>query len=57
MPTEPEEKPIHISAEDARGGEIILRSRARRAVFLVGLIGMVVLAILLVLAGVAHWRG
>ncbi|UIJ44355.1 peptide ABC transporter permease [Sphingomonas cannabina] len=57
MPTEPEEKPVHISAEDARGGEIILRSRARRAVFLAGLVGMVVLAILLVLAGVAHWRG
>jgi hypothetical protein len=34
-------------AEKARGGEIILRTRARRLIFIAGLIGAVVLAILL----------
>lgn len=41
----------HISAQDARGGEIILRTRARRWIFLAGLIGFVVLVILLSVAG------
>ena len=35
------EAPIHLSAEKARGGEIILRTRAMRIVFLVGLVGLV----------------
>lgn len=35
----------HVSAEDARGGEIILRTRWRRLVFIGGLVGIVVLAI------------
>lgn len=37
----------HISSQDARGGEIILKSRAQRAIFLAGLIGMVILAVVL----------
>jgi hypothetical protein len=38
-------------AEKARGGEIILRTPARRAIFLAGIIGAVVLAaIVLILA-------
>ena len=40
-----DEKPY--SAEKARGGEIILRTPARRAIFLAGLIGAVVLAVIL----------
>jgi hypothetical protein len=36
-------------AEKARGGEIILNTRARRAIFLTGLIGAVVLALVLMI--------
>jgi hypothetical protein len=36
-------------AEKARGGEIILNTPARRAIFLTGLIGAVVLAIVLMI--------
>ena len=39
------EKPY--PAEKARGGEIILNTPARRAIFLSGLIGAVVLAVIL----------
>jgi hypothetical protein len=38
--------PPTISAEDARGGEIILRTRARRAIFIAGLVGYVLFAII-----------
>jgi hypothetical protein len=34
-------------AEKARGGEIILNTPARRAIFLAGLVGAVVLALVL----------
>ena len=34
-------------AEDARGGEIILRSRMQRTIFVVGLVGAVLLGLLL----------
>jgi hypothetical protein len=37
-------------AEKARGGEIILNTPARRAIFLAGLIGAVVVALVLMLA-------
>ncbi len=37
-------------AEKARGGEIILNTPARRAVFLAGLVGTVVLAIIVTIA-------
>lgn len=40
----------HISAEDARGGEIILRTPGRRAVFLGGLIGALAVGIALMFA-------
>lgn len=36
-----------FSAEDARQGEIILRTRMRRIIFIAGLVGIVLLAILL----------
>ena len=34
-------------AEDARGGEIILRSRMQRTIFVAGLVGAVLLGLLL----------
>ena len=34
-----------FSAEQARQGEIILRTRTRRIIFMVGLVGIVILAI------------
>lgn len=45
------EAPVHISGQDARGGEIILRTRRRRAVFLGGLIGIVLLVLIVRVAG------
>jgi hypothetical protein len=38
-----------ISRRKARGGEIILNTPARRAIFLTGLIGAVVLAVVLMI--------
>ena len=35
----------HYSAQDVRGGEIILRTRARRWIFIAGLVGFVALAL------------
>jgi hypothetical protein len=40
-----EEHPIHLSGGDARDGDIILRTRRRRRIFVGGLIGLVVLAL------------
>ena len=37
----------HIPAEKARSGEIILNTPARRAIFIAGLIGVFVLALVL----------
>lgn len=45
--------PASISAEDARGAEINLRTPARRRVFFAGLAAFVILAIVLRLAGLA----
>jgi hypothetical protein len=42
-----EQKPY--PAEKARGGEIILNTPARRAIFLTGLFGAVVLAVILMI--------
>jgi hypothetical protein len=39
------EEPIHLTAQEARGGDVVLRSPARRAIFIAGLILIVVLAI------------
>jgi hypothetical protein len=47
------EEPIHLSAQDARQGENVLRRPWERAVFLVGLIGAVLLGLVLL---VAAWR-
>lgn len=40
-------EPIHIDAEDARAGEVILRKRWQRWVFIAGLAGMVLLYVIL----------
>ena len=37
----------HISGRDARGGEIILRSRLMRILFIAGLAGFVLIAMLM----------
>ena len=47
--TDPE-TPIHISAEDARQGETVLRKPWERAVFLAGLIGAILLGLVLAFA-------
>ncbi|MGN6268325.1 MAG: hypothetical protein ACTHM0_00345 [Sphingomonas sp.] len=39
------EEPIHLTAQEARGGDVVLRSPARRAIFIAGLVLIVVLAI------------
>ncbi|HEY1541550.1 MAG TPA: peptide ABC transporter permease [Xanthobacteraceae bacterium] len=44
-------QPPPYPAEKARGGEIILRTRLRRAIFIGGLIAVVVIAVFLV-----FWR-
>jgi hypothetical protein len=36
-----------LSAEDARQGEIILRTKTRRIIFIAGLVGLVIVAVLL----------
>jgi hypothetical protein len=41
------EQPIHIDAEDARAGDIILRRRWQRWVFVGGLVGIAVLFLML----------
>jgi len=41
----------HYSAQDVRGGEIILRTRARRIIFMAGLAGFVILVLVLSVAG------
>lgn len=38
-------EPIVLSAEKARQGEIVLRKRWQRVVFIAGLVGIVVLAV------------
>jgi hypothetical protein len=51
QPAPPRKKRAPYPAEKARGGEIILRTPLRRAIFIAGLAGAVVLAILLTLFG------
>jgi hypothetical protein len=41
------EAPIHIDAQDARAGEIVLRKRWQRWVFNAGLVGIVALLAIL----------
>lgn len=49
MKDNPEERPVH-KARDVRGGEIVLRTRRRRILFIGGLIGIVLVAIIVRLA-------
>jgi len=53
MPDHPQDggRSPHLSAEEARGGEIILRTRTRRLIFLAGLAGVVILCVLVRLFG------
>jgi hypothetical protein len=44
-------QPAPYSAEKARGGEIILRTRLRRMIFVGGLVGAIVLLLLLMIVG------
>ena len=46
----PDEGP-HIPADKARGGEIILRTSARRWVFIAGLVALIVIA------AIGYWAG
>lgn len=48
QPAPPPKEPY--SAEKARGGEIILRTRTMKVVFMAGLVGAVLLALILQLA-------
>ena len=41
------DEPIHIDAADARGGEIVLRKKRQRWIFIGGLVAFVVLALIL----------
>jgi len=45
-PSETPPEPMrHISAEDARGGEVILRRKWERVVFVVGLVAAILLGL------------
>ncbi len=48
---DPKQRRQTIGAQDARQGEIILRTRARRIIFIAGLAGVVVLALLVSVFG------
>ena len=52
-PNEPHDESRAYPAEKARGGEIILRTRTRRIIFLSGLVGAVALVLILLLLRVA----
>ena len=49
-PGEPDE-PIHLTAQEARGGDVVLRTPARRAVYIAGLVLVMVVAV------VGYWLG
>jgi hypothetical protein len=44
---------VHLSIDEARGGEEIMRSNLHRFIFLAGLAGSVALVIILILAGLS----
>ena len=46
-PDQNSEGRVRIDARDARGGEVILRRRRNRTIFIAGLVGFVVLALIL----------
>jgi hypothetical protein len=43
----PVDEPKPYLAEKARGGEIVLRTRVRRFIFIAGLVGVIVLVLML----------
>jgi hypothetical protein len=45
-PAEPPPPPKEYPAETARGGKIILKTKLQRAIFIAGLVGAVLLAVL-----------
>lgn len=45
---------IHVPADKARGGEIILRTRWHRIIFIAGLAGSVLLVLILSLIGLGR---
>jgi hypothetical protein len=47
----PEQERTTVSGREARQGEIILTTKPRRAIFIAGLIGIVVLALILAVFG------
>jgi len=51
---DPPEEPIHRTGEEASGGRIVLRRRWQRFVFLAGLVGGVLLALVLAIVGIAR---
>ena len=46
-PSNRKDEPIHYDADKARGAEIILTKRRNRVMFIAGLVGFVVLALIL----------
>jgi hypothetical protein len=54
QPAPQPERAAPYPAEKARGGEIILRTPLRRAIFITGLAGAVVLGFVLVLIGLSQ---
>jgi len=50
-PTDEPDGAPHLSTEEARQGEIILKRRWQRLLFLIGLAAAMLLAIILLLAG------
>lgn len=44
--TDPPGEGPHHDARDARGGEIILRTKTQRIIFIAGLVGLVLIGIL-----------
>ena len=45
-PLHRKDEPIHYDADKARGAQIILTKRRNRAIFIAGLVGFVLLALL-----------
>ena len=46
-PPEPDKQPIRHDADEARGAEIILTKRRNKVIFIAGLIGFVLLALII----------
>jgi hypothetical protein len=46
-PSHHKDEPLHYDADKARGAEIILTKRRNRVIFMAGLVGFVVLALIL----------